>query len=108
MTPATLLDPATIAVDQAIEVARYDQLDPADLAAVIAGLRELFWHTTTLVDVLVHAYDRADELGHDNDGDPLASVTTIIGQLHTVTSLLTAIDTAFDIAHNHAAHLRSC
>ena len=105
MTPATLLDTAVAAVDRAIEAVRYDPLDPADLSAVIAGLRELFWHTTTLNNALTHAYDHLHGIGHDNGSDPVAALTAIVGGLHTVASHLASIDTALAETHNHAARL---
>jgi hypothetical protein len=72
---------------------------------VIAGLRELFWHTTTLTAALTHAFDTADTVGHDNGGDPASALTTIVAGLHTIADQLAAIDTALDAAHRHAAHL---
>jgi hypothetical protein len=109
MNANRLLDPAVAAVDRAIEAVRYDHLDPADLSAVIAGLRELFWHTTTLTSVLVHAYDTASDVGHDNDDDPAVALTAIVAGLRTVAAQLADIDTALNETHRYAAHLfRRC
>jgi hypothetical protein len=109
MTPATILDPAVAAVDQTIEVVRYDRLDPAELSAVIAGLRELFWHTTTLTGVLIHAYDAAGDVGHDHGDDPTAAVAAIVAGLHAVAVQLAGIDTVLTETHDHTAHLfRRC
>jgi hypothetical protein len=105
MTPATLLDPAVAAVDRAIEAVRYDRLDPADLSAVIAGLRELFWHTATITSVLTHAYDQLGAVGHDHGDDPTVALTAIVAGLRTVAAQLADIDTALNETHNHAAHL---
>jgi hypothetical protein len=105
MTPTRLLDPATTAVDDAVATVRYDRLDPADLAAVIAGLQELFWHTTTLTAVIAHAYNTTDDLGHDTACDPHRAVTAITAGLQHVAGLLAEIDALLNGVHNHAAHL---
>jgi hypothetical protein len=105
MNATRLLDPAVAAVDRAVEVVRYDDLEPADLSAVIAGIRELLWHTTTLTNALAHAYDTASDVGHDGGGEPQASTRTIVASLHTVAAQLASIDASFEIAHNHAAHI---
>jgi hypothetical protein len=105
MNATRLLDPATAAVNRAIEAVRYDRLDPADLSAVIAGLRELFWHTVTLTNALTHAYDTGGDLDHDNGGDPTVALMTIVAGLHTVAAQLADIDTALNETHRHAAHL---
>jgi hypothetical protein len=105
MNVTRLLDPAVAAVDRAVEVVHYDDLEPADLSAVIAGLRELFWHTTILTSVLVHAYDTAHTIGQDNGGDPAVALTTIVAGLHIVADLLASVDAALNETHCHAAHL---
>lgn len=105
MTPATILDPAIAAVDRAIEMLRYDRLEPADLSAVIAGLRELFWHTTTLTTVLDGAYDHQHSLGHDHGDDPAAAIAAITAGLHHAAAHLAHVDDALGDVHNTAAHL---
>ena len=105
MTPATFLDPAVAAVDRVIEAVRYDDLQPTDLSAVIAGLRELFWHTTTLAGALTRAYDTASGVNHDNGDDPAVALTTIVAGLHGVAAQLASIDTTLNETHRHAAHI---
>ena len=100
-----MLDPARAAIDRAVEIVRYDRLEPADLAAVVAGFRELFWHATTLTGTLVDAYSGLTGLGQDDGHDPDASVAVIVEGLTAVTVGLTVIDRALGDAHNHAAHL---
>lgn len=104
-TPGRLLDAAAVAVDDAVQAVSYDRLEPADLAAVVAGFRELFWHTTTLTRTLTDTYSGLTGLGHDAGHDPAASVTVIIERLTAVTVGLAGIDQALGDAHNHAAHL---
>lgn len=99
------LDTAIAAVDDTIEQVRYNTLEPADLASVIAGVRELFWHTTTLTAALGAVYGRTAGLGHDHGHDPAVSVAVIVEQLATVTGALAVIDDALADVHNHAAHL---
>jgi hypothetical protein len=105
MNASRLLDAATAAVDRAVESVRYDRLAPADLSAVIAGLRELFWHTTTLTGVLTHAYDGLVDVGHDNGSDPTDAVAAIATGLHAVAAEFATIDTVLNETHNHAARL---
>jgi hypothetical protein len=78
MTPPPSWTRPSPPVDQTIESVRYDRLDPAELSAVIAGLRQLFWHTT---------------------------VTAIVAGLHAVAAQLADIDTVLTETHDHAAHL---
>jgi hypothetical protein len=102
---ATGLDRATSAIDTAIDALRYDDLEPAELSAVVGALRELFWHTTTLTTILAGVYDRYAGLGHDDGHDPAAAVTAIGAGLHTIAGHLAAIDHTLADAHNTAAKL---
>ena len=104
-TPTRVLDPAIAAIDKAVEIVRYDGLGPAELSAAVAGIRELFWHTTTLTSALNGAYSRLSGLGHDHGHDPAVSANVIVEQLANVTAGLTVIDQALGDVHDHAAHL---
>jgi hypothetical protein len=107
MNPTGALERATAAVDATISAVRHDITDPTDLSAVIAGLRELLWHTTTLSTVIANTYDgRCFE--HDTAGvDPAHTAGEIVARLDTIRGLLARVDHALGDAHNHAAHLRA-
>lgn len=76
-----VLDLAVVAVDEAVEMVRHAGLEPAELSAVIAGLRELFWHATTFARTLTGVYRHLDGIGHDHGDDPAAVVVVIAGRL---------------------------
>jgi hypothetical protein len=107
MTPTGRLDTAIAAISDATMSVRDDsgQLDPADIAGVIAAVRELFWRADTLTAVIAAAYSHQHSLGHDRNLDPATAVTEIAGQLRVARQHLAAIDVAFSLAHNNAAHL---
>lgn len=106
MTATGDLDRAINALDHPIEALRYDDLEPAELSAVVGALRELFWHTTTLTTVLAGVYDHETGLGHDDGHDPAAAVAAIGVGLHTIGGHLSAIDHTLADTHNTAAKLR--
>lgn len=102
---ATDLDRAISTIDNALDALRYDDLEPAELSAVVGALRELFWHTTTLTATLAGVYDRQGGLGHDDGDDPDGAVVAITAGLHTVGGHLAAIDHTLADTHNTAAKL---
>jgi hypothetical protein len=108
MTTTTDLDRAINAVDHAIEPLRDDDLEPAELSAVVGALRELFWHTTTLTTVLAGVYDQQHGLGHDDGHDPDGAAAAIGVGLRTVAGHLAAMDYTLADAHNTAAKLHRC
>ena len=103
--PTRSLDDAIAMIDTTMETVRCGRLEPADLAGVVAGFRELFWHTTTLVGALTGTYGRTAGLGHDHGHDSAAAIVVIVEQLAGVAGGLAVIDEALADAHNHAAHL---
>jgi hypothetical protein len=102
------LDDATTALRDTINTTRYDALDPAELSALVGGLRELFWHTHTLTTTLATRYDDLSDVGgvgHDDGTNPATAVTAIAAGLHDVAEQLDRIDDTLAGVHNTAAKL---
>lgn len=102
------LDTAITAVKaSAAELATTPDVEPADLSAVIAGLRELAWTLDHHVTTVARRYDdeRLGALRHDHGDDPHAAVEMIRLRLGDVTTRLADIDEGFGDAHDHAARL---
>lgn len=79
----------------------------SDLSAVIGTTCELAWTIDTLAAVLVDAYARQLDLGHDNGADPVAVVERIVERLAQTRRCLDSIDGLLADAHNHAARLHN-
>jgi hypothetical protein len=103
MTATGDLDRVINAVDTTIETLRYDDLEPAELSAIVGALRELFWHTTTLTTVLAGVYDHQHGLEHDHD--PASAVAAVGVGLCTAAKHLARLDRTLADVHNTAAHL---
>jgi hypothetical protein len=79
---------------------------PSDLSSVVSSLRELVWNLDTITTVLIDAYSRQQDLGHDNtDVDPGEAVERILERLNHIRGLLDGVDCTLGDAHNIAAKL---
>jgi hypothetical protein len=92
MVLARHLDTAIAAVDRTADDLRHADLEPADLAVVVAGMRELFWHLDDLTARLAAAYSDLGDVGHDHGSDPVAAVGDVIGDVTAVRQHLAGID----------------
>ena len=101
-----LLDTAIGNVKNARDHLRHDtEIEPADLSGVIGTARELIWTIDTITTVLIDAYGRQQDLGHDSPNiDPSEAVARIVERLGHA-RLLDGIDGSFGAAHNVAAKL---
>lgn len=102
-----LLDTAIGNVKNARDHLRHDpDVLPSDLSGVIGTARELIWTIDTITTVLIDAYGRQQDLGHDNTNiDPGEAVARIIERLSHARRLLDGIDASLGDAHNVAAKL---
>ena len=102
---AVLLDAAIATVKSATSDIPRD-IEPADLSALVAAARELGRVLDQFVKTLAAPYEHLDgPLGHDQRGDPAATVETVRLRLDDITMRLVDVDEAFADAHNHAARI---
>lgn len=102
------LDAAIVAVKSAtggLRTAGRDELEPAELSAMIGATRELLWNVASLSRVVAERYERFGPLRHDRGEDPVATVAMIGLRLGDVSEWLAQLDDAFAATHDLAARL---